>query len=278
MEEGRRRQRPTAEEVISRLKDDGDFDNLRRKIIRKVKENEELRNSIITEVKQSEVLDQDGSENLKPRQISDAIYQELGKKIMGQISDEVWKVIRNETTKEDIRGTVESVYDRIMNPKPKEEVRQSSPAKHKTNKQNGISAAQAPSWEANMCNESEPQMPPGFSLCDNKVEHKGSHQEQHRHFPLEEAVHNLTNMEDDDMPPGFAIPVTGADAATIPHGGGDADMPLGSISGVNEDIDMPPGFNMWVGVGSGGAMPPGFGTSGSGVVDDDDLDVPPGFG
>lgn len=39
MEEGRRRERPTAEEVIARLKDDGDFDNLRRKIIRKVKEN-----------------------------------------------------------------------------------------------------------------------------------------------------------------------------------------------------------------------------------------------
>lgn len=37
MERGGRR--PTAEEVIAKLKDDGDFDELRLKIIRKVKEN-----------------------------------------------------------------------------------------------------------------------------------------------------------------------------------------------------------------------------------------------
>lgn len=40
MESGERR--PTAEEVIARLKDDGDFDSLRLKIIRKVKENVSL--------------------------------------------------------------------------------------------------------------------------------------------------------------------------------------------------------------------------------------------
>lgn len=40
MENGERR--PTAEEVIARLKDDGDFDSLRLKIIRKVKENVSL--------------------------------------------------------------------------------------------------------------------------------------------------------------------------------------------------------------------------------------------
>lgn len=39
MEDGRR---PTAAEVIGRLKDDGDFDTLRLKIIRKVKENVRL--------------------------------------------------------------------------------------------------------------------------------------------------------------------------------------------------------------------------------------------
>lgn len=39
---------------------------------------EELRSSIVSEVRQSVVLNEDGSEKLKLRQLSDAIYQELG--------------------------------------------------------------------------------------------------------------------------------------------------------------------------------------------------------
>lgn len=39
---------------------------------------EELRNSILAEVKQSVVLNEEGSEKLKMRELSDAIYQELG--------------------------------------------------------------------------------------------------------------------------------------------------------------------------------------------------------
>lgn len=39
---------------------------------------EELRSSIVSEVRQSMVLNEDGSEKLKLRQLSDAIYQELG--------------------------------------------------------------------------------------------------------------------------------------------------------------------------------------------------------
>ncbi|WOL11456.1 hypothetical protein Cni_G20219 [Canna indica] len=47
-------------------------------------------------------------------------------KIMGQISDEVWKVIRS--YENDIRGTVESVYDRIVKPE-ENQIDGSSPSK-----------------------------------------------------------------------------------------------------------------------------------------------------
>ncbi|RCV31902.1 hypothetical protein SETIT_6G215200v2 [Setaria italica] len=105
---------PTAAEVVGRLKDEGDFDALRRSIVRKVKDNEVLRNKIITEVKQSVVLQEDGSEKLKLKDLSDAINKDIGSKIMGQISDEVWNTIQSNET--DIRGTVEAVYNRILNP------------------------------------------------------------------------------------------------------------------------------------------------------------------
>ncbi|KAM0914125.1 hypothetical protein ACQ4PT_011681 [Festuca glaucescens] len=107
------RRQPTAAEVVGRLKDDGDFDALRRAIIRKVKDNEVLRNNIIAEVKQSMVLSEDGSEKFKLKELSDAIFQDVGSKIMGQISDEVWSVIQSKET--DIRGTVEVIFNRIMN-------------------------------------------------------------------------------------------------------------------------------------------------------------------
>lgn len=38
---------------------------------------EELRSSIVSAVKQSAVLNTPGFENLKPRQLSDAIHQEI---------------------------------------------------------------------------------------------------------------------------------------------------------------------------------------------------------
>lgn len=146
---------------------------------------------------------------------------------MGQISDEIWKVIRNDSTKEDIRVTVESVYNRIVNPKAKEEDHHSSPIKEEAK-------------------ETEPQMPPGFAAC------KDSHEEDNK---------NLDD-GDDDMPPGFGIIAHGKeDTTSVKAGDGDE---------MDEDvniIDTPPGFDNGTkdaaGVGDG---------------DDDDLDVPPGFG
>ncbi|KAG4110276.1 hypothetical protein ERO13_D13G039050v2, partial [Gossypium hirsutum] len=86
-----------------------DFDKLRLKIILKLKDNLlyifsrisnkftlELRNNIISTVKQSAALNRLGSENMKVRQLSNAIHDEVGNKVMGQISDSLWEIIRSE--------------------------------------------------------------------------------------------------------------------------------------------------------------------------------------
>jgi len=148
---------PTAAEVVGRLKDDGDFDALRRAIVRKVKDNEALRNKIISEVKQSVILQEDGSEKLKLKELSDAIYKDIGSKIMGQISDEVWNVIQSNET--DIRGTVEAVYNRILNPEKAPE-----PSSKKL-KRKGKEQQVLPKTQTTVAVEAEdddPLEPPGF--------------------------------------------------------------------------------------------------------------------
>ncbi|KAM0949905.1 hypothetical protein DsansV1_C05g0057791 [Dioscorea sansibarensis] len=230
--------RPTAAEVIGRLKDDGDFDTLRLKIIRKVKENEELRNNIIAEVKQSVVLNEDGAENLKPRQLSDGIYQEIGNKIMGQISDELWKVIRsNDGMKNDIRETVESVYNRLINPEKKEE--QSSPPRQKPSKRkkdqnhssqlptsgkedNAPSSTAVSTHKTNISDGSGPTEPSGFVTSNQHV--NGDKEEQ------KDRLHSVPEMPEpstDELPPGFAL----------------QRVETKLVIGVGEeDPDVPPGF------------------------------------
>ncbi|TKV97282.1 hypothetical protein SEVIR_9G484100v4 [Setaria viridis] len=157
---------PTAAEVVGRLKDDGDFDALRRAIVRKVKDNEVLRNQIISEVKQSVVLQEDGSEKLKLKDLSDAIYKDIGRKVMGQISDEVWNVIQSNET--DIRGTVEAVYNRILNP---EKAPEPSSKKLKTKgKEQQVSPAKTPTptTVAGEAEDDDLSEPPGFGFRDNQ--------------------------------------------------------------------------------------------------------------
>uniref|UniRef100_A0A1J3FB56 BOD1/SHG1 domain-containing protein n=1 Tax=Noccaea caerulescens TaxID=107243 RepID=A0A1J3FB56_NOCCA len=105
------------EEVVEKLKDDGDFDRLRLKIIRRLKENEELRNNLISVVKESTALKRHGAQNMKTRQLSDAIFQQVGSKMLSQLSDGLWGIIRSEDgMKNEIRETVQSVYDTLSNP------------------------------------------------------------------------------------------------------------------------------------------------------------------
>ncbi|XP_078177426.1 uncharacterized protein LOC144571902 [Carex rostrata] len=150
--EGRKRRRwhPTAEEVIDRIRDDGDFDSLRLSLIRNLKHNDELRKSVVEEVKQSLVLNDDISDKIKIRDLSDALYQELGGKIMGKISDKVWDTIKS--SEQEIQETVESVYYRILNPENEKKKKKDTSSFAHGNSQNCIKQ------------ENEPDEPPGFAL------------------------------------------------------------------------------------------------------------------
>ncbi|KAG9141735.1 hypothetical protein Leryth_018115 [Lithospermum erythrorhizon] len=111
----------SSDDVISKIKDEGHFDKLRLNIIRKLKDNEELRMSIISTVKQSAVLNRPGAENMKPRQLSDAIHGEVGEKVMSQISDHLWGIIQSgDGMKTEITETVQSIYSQLLNPKGSE--------------------------------------------------------------------------------------------------------------------------------------------------------------
>ncbi|XP_013639739.1 PREDICTED: uncharacterized protein LOC106345008 [Brassica oleracea var. oleracea] len=107
------------EDVVEKLKDDGDFDLLRLNIIRRLKDNEELRNKMISLVKESAALNRPSAQTMKPRQLSDAIFEDVGyikkgicrSKMLSQLSDGLWGLIRSEDgMKGEIRETVQSVY------------------------------------------------------------------------------------------------------------------------------------------------------------------------
>ncbi|KAJ3703494.1 hypothetical protein LUZ61_007199 [Rhynchospora tenuis] len=189
----RRRWHPTAEEVVDRLRDDGDFDSLRLSLIRNLKNNEELRKSIIEEVENSLVLNEEGAEKLKIRDLSDAIYQEVGSKIMGKISDEVWNTINSR--EQEIEEAIDSVYNRILHPERK--------------RKNASSSARGKRLH---CEENEPLEPPGFLLSTknaNSMEHMKLESENEvtpPGFGSNENVDVVDEPGEDDLdaPPGFS--------------------------------------------------------------------------
>jgi hypothetical protein len=85
---------------------------------------------------------------------------------MGQISDEVWNVIQSNET--DIRGTVEAVYNRILNP---EKVPEPSSKKLKTKgKDHQVLPAKTPTptTVAGEAEDDDLSEPPGFGSRDNQ--------------------------------------------------------------------------------------------------------------
>ncbi|KAF5729925.1 hypothetical protein HS088_TW20G00292 [Tripterygium wilfordii] len=236
--------RVTKEEVIAKIKDDGDFDKLRLMIIRKIKENQELRNNITSIVRQSVALNRPGSENMKPRQLSDAIFEEVGNGVMTQISDNVWEIIRSDHgMKNEIKETVQSVYDKLTNPETKEMGELPTHDVVKVDKgveNNGSIVASAADFHGTL-DESELQEPPGFSLANNhqnnncEEKHEEVQQlsrpqadgslEEHK----DEAHYSKDVSKQDDVlgvPPGFSA--------------GNGQQQLCDSS--DEDPDVPPGF------------------------------------
>ncbi|CAJ2664140.1 unnamed protein product [Trifolium pratense] len=226
------------EDVIAKLKDDGDFDKLRLKIIRKIKDNEELRKHITSIVKQSEVLNRAGSENMKPRQLSDVIYEEVGENVMSHISDSLWQIIRSDDgMKGEITETVQSVYNKLAKPKRKYEVLLST-SDAMLVQSNGETASVTENDD--ILHENEPEEPPGFTLLTNHVNNnnhgdrdKGKAQ-VHMQGSTAECKENSHLSQDtvgkddhNNAPPGFSK---------------DAEQnPLADCSD-DDDPDLPPGF------------------------------------
>ncbi|KAF6160267.1 hypothetical protein GIB67_019036 [Kingdonia uniflora] len=209
----------SAEQVIGKLKDEGDFDKLRLKIIRKLKENEALRNNIISAVKQSAALNRVGAENLKPRQLSDAIQEEIGNTVMAQISDGLWEVIRsNDGMQSEIKETVESVYNRLLNRKEKEGDGLSAPINPTPVDKEAVNDREV------IISEREPSEPPDIvSEGNNNLEIHKEETEQLKE-PKEEPHHSPDN--DPSFPPGFAPHIINENPYDIS----------------DDDPDVPPGF------------------------------------
>lgn len=215
-----------AEDVISKLKDDGDFDRLRLKIIRKLKENEELRSNIISVVKQSDALNRPGAESMKPRQLSDAIHQEMGDKLMNQISDGLWNIIRAaDGMHSEIKETVQSVYDKLSNPEGKDNGESSS---HKDSPPDRSKLERGDATGRTLSDE-ELNEPPGFGPTErknkkNQIKNIGRPNRPKRKAREENKGGNLQLV--DCAPPGFS--------SVVEH--------KRSRDASDEDPDVPPGF------------------------------------
>lgn len=239
-----------AEDVICKLKDDGDFDKLRLKIVRKLKENVQLRNSIIATVKESAALNRPGAENMKPRQLSDAIYQEVGDKVMGKISDDFWNTIRTgDGIQTEITQTVQSVYNKLLNPQLIEAGESSShsdlqPAQNVV-ESNGHIAVSDSGIDATLSIDAEPSEPPGFARLGSNQNSKSDHKESPKK----------------DL--GLPVPADGKKRETY------------TKSDTNFSLDLVPD-NMDVGAPSGFAT--GTKEKNPDDVNDEDPEVPPGFG
>lgn len=228
------------EEVIAKLKDDGDFDRLRLKIVRKLKDNEDLRQHIASIVKQSVALNRAGAENMKPRQLSDAIYEEVGDKVMGQISDSLWQIIRSgdDGMKSEIMETVQSVYDKLANPKGKDEVMLSTSDVMPIQRQGETASA---TEMDDKLHENEPDEPPGFTLLHNHP-NNNNHEDQDKGKVQVQTQGLTADCKEDSHP-----------------------SPL-TVGEDNDNGNAPPGFSMDV-----EQKPPSD-------CSDEDPEVPPGFG
>ncbi|XWS49849.1 hypothetical protein CRYUN_Cryun12cG0038400 [Craigia yunnanensis] len=243
---GEENKKISKEEVIEKLKDDGDFDKLRLKIIRKLKDNEELRNNIIAAVKQSAALNHPGAEKMKPRQLSDAIHDEVGNKVMGQISDSLWEIIRSEGgMRSEITETVQSVYNKLANPLGKEKGESSIHDMvpfEKEAENNGSTKASAGRVDDTL-SDGDPREPPGFSLSNNQ--HSNQHQQQHEAKQQPPRPYDNGPVENWKKEPHHSQ-----------HGQKQNDVDVGVPPGFSEDIDQKQPCD----------------------VSDEDPDVPPGFG
>ncbi|KAK2989127.1 hypothetical protein RJ640_027201 [Escallonia rubra] len=233
-----------ADDVIAKLKDDGDFDRIRLKIIRKLKENEELRHGIMSVVKQSAALNRPGFENMKPRQLSDAIHEEVGDKVMNQISDGIWEIIRSgDGLKSEIRETVQSVYYKLLKPKGNENMGSSSNSDvipvQKGAGNDGPVTASVNVIDGTLT-DNDPKEPPGFSrygVCQN------SHHEKQETMELPMPRDGLPKADLRNVPKCSQSLLERSNIDPSAQPGPSTEVAqMQPRDGSDEDPDVPPGF------------------------------------
>ncbi|KAL5219376.1 hypothetical protein ABZP36_020060 [Zizania latifolia] len=159
------------------------------------------------------VINEDGSEKLKLKDLSDAIYQDIGSKIMGQISDELWSVIQSNET--DVQGTVEAVYNRMMNPDRQQDTERSSKKLKRNAREEQVFPANASPSVAVQLEDDDPEEPPGFGFSDHQrnniiaTQQRPSNTDNHNQVKPNEGEPNAISCpgdddtDDPDVPPGF---------------------------------------------------------------------------
>lgn len=161
---------------------------------------------------------------------------------MNQISDGVWEIIRSDDgMKSEITETVQCVYNKVVNPKGKEEGEYSSlvdaiPVQKETDN-NGSLTISATEIDGTL-SDSEPKEPPGFSLCDHNQDNCDEQQKEELQLPMprergpteeqKNEPHNSEDVLEPDVrpsePPGFSV---------------EDKRPCDDS---DEDPDVPPGF------------------------------------
>ncbi|KAH0644136.1 hypothetical protein KY284_032020 [Solanum tuberosum] len=142
----------------------------------------ELRNSLRATVKESAALNRPGVENMKLRQLSDIIYQEVGGKVMSKISDDLWNTIRTgDGIQTEITETVQSVYHKLLNPQLNEAGESAfhsdlQPAQNGV-ESNGHLAVSDSGIDATFSADAEPSEPPGFTRLSSNQNGKSDHKE-----------------------------------------------------------------------------------------------------
>ncbi|XAR70377.1 hypothetical protein NMG60_11027216 [Bertholletia excelsa] len=125
-------------------------------------------------VKQSATLNHPGAKNMKPHQLSEAIHQDVGDKVMSQISDRLWDIIRSPNgMKGEITETVQSVYNKLLDPIGRDGAGTSSNGMGPVQEQvdNNISQTASPCHMDDIT-ENDPNEPPGFSVSNH---HQNNH-------------------------------------------------------------------------------------------------------
>ncbi|KAF8010311.1 hypothetical protein BT93_J1053 [Corymbia citriodora subsp. variegata] len=185
-------------------------------------------------VKQSAALNRPGAENLKPRQLSDSIYEEVGSNVMGEISESLWEIIRSaDGMRGEIEDTVQSMCSKLL--KPSGEGMQTPMQRIDHSRSNAV-----PSSETNAVFNNEQKEPLGFCPPTTNQNHGEQHNERvqvsvFHEKGFSEDLRNEQNHSDKVLTP------DDVDAGIPPGFSGNVEKWKLS-NDAEDDPELPPGF------------------------------------